>query len=187
MSVPPPLQLHYDTHVHASPTSCIRRQNDDFPKMSRTNLLHTFSRFKPRLASRVSRHPKEWTVSSRPYVLLKWKYGVGERWIFISGNDVCERTFLFLLETRFRVSRHPKKWIGGVGLRRDGVEPVAKKRAHEDSNARPPKKTVKVLPLGNYSSRQQTNLPWHRRLRVYHQPPTTNHQPPPPTKKRVPL
>ena len=53
---------------------------------------------------------------------------------------------------------------------------MAKKRAHEDSNARPPKKRVKVLPLGNYSSRQQKNLTWHRRLRVYHQPPTTNHR-----------
>ena len=65
-----------------------------------------------------------------------------------------DKNGFFLLETTFRVSRHPKEWIGGVGLRRDGVEPVAKKRAHEDSNARPPKKTVEVLPLGNYSSRQ---------------------------------
>ena len=92
-----------------------------------------------------------------------------------------DKNGFFLLETTFRVSRHPKEWIGGVGLMRDGVEPVAKKRAHEDSNARPPKKTVIVLPLGNYSSRQQKNLTWHRRFRVYHQPTNhqpTNHQPP---------
>ena len=93
---------------------------------------------------------------------------------FLERTFVKDKNGFFLLETTFRVSRHPKEWIGGVGLRRDGVEPVAKKRAHEDSNARPPKKTVIVLPLGNYSSRQQKNLTWHRRLRVYHQP-TTNH------------